>query len=79
MAWLALIGPPLIWIKAVWLSPMMRFRRLRLSGSLSLVAGALMFASIQLNEPYRPILFVGATLALIAMLTSMYWFSSSRR
>lgn len=79
MAWLALIGPPLIWVKAVWLSPMMRFQRSGLSGSLSLVAGVLMFASIQLNQPYRPILFVGAIMALMAMLISVYWFSSFRR
>jgi hypothetical protein len=39
---------------------------------LSVVAGGLMFASLQLDAPSFPVLFIGAALALVATFAALF-------
>ena len=73
MDWLALVSPFLIWAKAAWLSPYLRTHRHRLSGILSVIAGGLMFASLRLDAPAFPVLFVAVAMALAAMFVALFW------
>jgi hypothetical protein len=73
MDWLALITPPLIWVKAAWLSPFLRTHRHGLSAALSLITGVLMFACFRVQEPAASILFWIGAATTVAMLTALLW------
>ena len=73
MDWLALVTPPLIWAKAVWVSPFLKTYRHRLSGALSLVVGGMMFAALRLDDPTFPVLLGVSALALVAMFAALFW------
>ena len=70
---LATLTPTLLWAKAVWLSPFLRTHRPCLSGVLSLLAGALMSASIAMDDRARPVLFGASGLVLAAMFATLLW------
>ncbi len=72
MEWLALVSPPLIWIKAAWLSPYLRTHRHLLSCILSVIAGSLMFVSLRVDAPDFPVLFVAAAVAMAAMFVALF-------
>jgi len=67
------MSPLLIWAIAVYGSPFLRTYRHRLSGGLSLFAGALMFASFRLDDPTFPILLAAAGTALLIMFVALLW------
>ena len=73
MGWWIAATPPLIWATVAWLSPFLRTYRHRLTGMLSLVAGALMYASVQFDDPAFPILLSLAAGTLTLMFIGLLW------
>jgi len=73
MEWWAFAILPLIWAKAVWLSPNVKTYRHRLSAAFSVLAGGLLFASLRLERSAFPILFGAAILAGIVMFVALLW------
>jgi hypothetical protein len=71
VAWLTLIIPALLWVKAVWLSPFLKTHRHGLSGALSLIAGGLMFSSLKLDDANRPVLFCASAVAVLGMIATL--------
>ena len=70
MEWLAIVTPPVIWLKTVWASAYLRTYRDGVSLTLSIFSGLLAFAA--LKWIYMPLLMCsGVTLA--AMLAAMLW------
>ena len=73
MDWLALVAPPLLWAKALYASPFARTQRRRLSFTLAVLTGLLMFWSLRVDdESFLPV-FVAGCLALLAMAVSLFW------
>jgi len=68
MEWLAIVGPPAIWLNAVFASPYLKTHRDGVSLSLSILAGLLAFAYLKLGDLT---LFICSCCALGAMLFSM--------
>ena len=73
MEWLALIGPPLLWVNIAWVSPFVRSHRHGLSAALSLITGGLMFACLRFREPTAAILFWAGAIAMASMLAALLW------
>ena len=77
MDWMAFAIPPLMWVRA-YTSSFLKTYRTGLSASLSLVAGALLFASLRVRLSAFPWVLGAAGLALGAMLVAMLWAPSRR-
>jgi hypothetical protein len=79
MDWLALLIPPLIWAKAVWVLPGLKTNRHGLSGGLSLLAGGLMCASLRVEDAAFPLLFGASVIASMLTLVVLFWPSREAR
>lgn len=73
MEWLAFFTPPLLWFGLVFGSAFLKTYRHRMSGALSVLSGALMFASLRLDAPELPLLLSGAAIAMLAMFVALLW------
>jgi hypothetical protein len=78
VAIIAFAGPPAIWAKAAWASPFLKTYRHGISGSLALLAGLLMVASLRNDRPVIPILLIGAAIAMAAMFAALLWPPTNR-
>ena len=66
MEWVGFLVPPLLWVNLAFVSPFSTTCRHRLSGMLSVLSGALMFASLRFNAPELPLMLCGAAVAMLA-------------
>jgi len=73
MDWIALIAPPLLWIRYLWDSAPIKTYRHRLSGSLSILAGILMFVAIRLDWLGFRIVFGAGCVVMVAMVLTGLW------
>jgi hypothetical protein len=73
VAIVAFATPPALWAKAAWASPFLRTYRHGISGMLSIIAGALMAASVWGDEATFPIFLIGAAITLAAMFYALLW------
>ena len=69
--WVGFLVPPLLWVNLAFVSPFSTTYRHRLSGMLSVLSGALMFASLRFNAPELPLMLCGAAVAMLAMFVAL--------
>ena len=71
--WIALLAPPLLWVKLAFVSPFLKTYRHRLSGMFSVLSAVMMFASLQVDTPELPLFLCGAAVAMLAMFIALLW------
>ena len=73
VAVIAFAGPPAIWAQVAWASPFLKSYRHGISGTLALLTGLLLAASLRDGRPAVVVLLVGAAIAMAAMMLTLFW------
>ena len=78
MDWLLFVGPPLLWVQAVYASPFLKTYRHSWSAMMSILAGALLLLSARLDEAAFPFAFWAGASTVGAMIITLLWAPSRR-